>query len=161
MSDAPKVTMLALICLMPPPDGLAWRQPAWLSLQHLESHFFKSVLSRDVALGVKRTRHQLAVLIKGSVRVTRRDPLGHRAPIVEQGPGEFVAEVGQLSVQPAFVDVHAIDDVEALLTPKIARPDDQRARTRRTDDRTYDVAVVGAGPAGLSTAVYAAWDILF
>ena len=59
----------------------------------------------------------MSVLIKGSVRVTRRDPLGHRAPIVEQGPGEFVAEVGQLSGQPAFVDVHAIDDVEALLIP--------------------------------------------
>jgi thioredoxin reductase (NADPH) len=55
------------------------------------------------------------VLIKGSVRVTRRDPLGHSAPIVEQRSGEFVAEVGQLSGQPAFVDVHAIDDVEALL----------------------------------------------
>src|ERR1700720_4245328 len=59
----------------------------------------------------------MSVLIKGSVRVTRRDPFGHRAPIVEQGPGEFVAEVGQLSGQPAFVDVHAIDDVEALLIP--------------------------------------------
>src|ERR1700686_3252118 len=57
------------------------------------------------------------VLIKGSVRVTRRDPFGHSAPIVEQGPGEFIAEVGQLSGQPAFVDVHAIDDVEALLIP--------------------------------------------
>jgi thioredoxin reductase (NADPH) len=57
------------------------------------------------------------VLIKGSVRVTRRDPLGHSAPIVEMGPGEFVAEVGQLSGQPAFVDVHAIDAVEALLVP--------------------------------------------
>ena len=57
------------------------------------------------------------VLIKGSVRVIRRDALGHSAPIVEQGPGEFVAEVGQLSRQPAFVDVHAIDDVEALLIP--------------------------------------------
>src|ERR1700693_2793967 len=59
----------------------------------------------------------MAVLIKGSVRVTRRDPLGHRAPIVGQGAGEFVAEVGQLSGQPAFVDVHAIDDVETLLIP--------------------------------------------
>jgi thioredoxin reductase (NADPH) len=49
--------------------------------------------------------------------VIRRDALGHSAPIVEQGPGEFVAEVGQLSRQPAFVDVHAIDDVEALLIP--------------------------------------------
>jgi thioredoxin reductase (NADPH) len=57
------------------------------------------------------------VLIKGSVRVTRRDPFGHSAPIVEQGTGDFVAEVGQLSGQPAFVDVHAIDDVEALLIP--------------------------------------------
>jgi thioredoxin reductase (NADPH) len=57
------------------------------------------------------------VLIKGSVRVTRRDPLGHSAPIVEEGPGQFVAEVGQLSGQPAFVDVQAIDDVEALLIP--------------------------------------------
>jgi thioredoxin reductase (NADPH) len=49
--------------------------------------------------------------------VIRRDALGHSAPIVEQGPGEFVAEVGQLSRQPAFVDVYAIDDVEALLIP--------------------------------------------
>ena len=59
----------------------------------------------------------MCVLIKGSVRVTRRDPLGHSAPIVEQGPGDFVADVGQLSGQPAFVDAHAIDDVEALLIP--------------------------------------------
>src|SRR6202140_1716301 len=57
------------------------------------------------------------VLIKGSVRVVRRDPLGHSAPIVEMGPSQFVAEVGQLSGQPAFVDLHAIDDVEALLIP--------------------------------------------
>src|SRR3984893_4340233 len=70
------------------------------------------------------------VLIKGSVRVTRRDPLGHSATIVEQGPGEFVAEVGQLSGQPALVDVHAIGDVEVLLIPPenlralmIAEPD--------------------------------------
>jgi thioredoxin reductase (NADPH) len=57
------------------------------------------------------------VLINGAVRVTRRDPLGHSAPITEQGPGDFVADVGQLSGQPAFVDVHANDDVEALLIP--------------------------------------------
>jgi hypothetical protein len=56
-------------------------------------------------------------LAAGSVRVTRCDPFGHGAPIVEQGPGEFVAEVGQLSGQPALVDVHAIDNVEALLIP--------------------------------------------
>jgi thioredoxin reductase (NADPH) len=62
--------------------------------------------------------------------VTRRDRLGHLAPIVELGPGDFVAEVGQLSGRPALVDVHAVDDVEALLIPPqnlrtilIAEPD--------------------------------------
>jgi thioredoxin reductase (NADPH) len=57
----------------------------------------------------------MIVLMKGSVRVVRRDPWGHRAPIVEQGTGEFVAEVGQLSGQAALVDVNAVDDVEALV----------------------------------------------
>jgi thioredoxin reductase (NADPH) len=57
------------------------------------------------------------ILISESVRVTRRDLLGHSAPIVEQGPGEFVAEIGQLSNQPALSDVHAVNDVEALLIP--------------------------------------------
>jgi len=59
----------------------------------------------------------MCVLIKGAVRVTRRDPLGHSTPITAQGAGDFVADVGQLSGQPAFVDVHAIGDVEALLIP--------------------------------------------
>src|ERR1700716_2351950 len=71
----------------------------------------------DALFVTGETAPGMFVLIKGSVRVTRRDPLGHSAPIVEQGPGEFVAEVGQLSGQPAFVDVHAIDNVEALLIP--------------------------------------------
>jgi thioredoxin reductase (NADPH) len=55
------------------------------------------------------------ILISGKVRVTRRDPLGHSAAIVDQGPGEFIAEIGQLSNQPALVDAHAVDDVVALL----------------------------------------------
>src|SRR6201996_4926118 len=55
------------------------------------------------------------LLKTGRVKVTRRDPLGHLAPIQEQGPGDFVAEVGQLSGRPALVDVHAIEDVAALL----------------------------------------------
>jgi thioredoxin reductase (NADPH) len=57
------------------------------------------------------------VLKAGRVKVTRRDPLGHIAPIVELGPGDFVAEVGQLAGRPALVDVHGIEDVEALLVP--------------------------------------------
>jgi thioredoxin reductase (NADPH) len=57
------------------------------------------------------------VVISGSVAITRRDPLGHLAPVVEQGPGQFLAEVGQLSGGPAFVDAHAITEVETLLIP--------------------------------------------
>ena len=57
------------------------------------------------------------LLKTGRVKVTRRDPLGHLAPINEQGPGDFVAEVGQLSGRPALVDVHAVEDVVALLIP--------------------------------------------
>lgn len=55
------------------------------------------------------------VLLKGVVAVTQRDGLGHVVPIVRQGPGEFLAEVGQLSGRPALVDGHADEDVEALL----------------------------------------------
>jgi len=57
------------------------------------------------------------VLLGGTVAVTRRDPLGHLAPIVEYGPGHFLAEVGQLSGRPAMVDAQAVGDVEALLIP--------------------------------------------
>jgi thioredoxin reductase (NADPH) len=57
------------------------------------------------------------VLVSGEAEVTRRDPLGHLAPIAVQGTGEFVAEIGQLSGRPALVDVHARGDVDAILIP--------------------------------------------
>jgi thioredoxin reductase (NADPH) len=57
------------------------------------------------------------VMLKGSVTITQRDGLGHVVPIVNQGPGQFLAEVGQLSGQNALVDGHAEEDVEALLVP--------------------------------------------
>jgi thioredoxin reductase (NADPH) len=59
----------------------------------------------------------LFVIETGRVQVTRRDPLGHLAPIVEETAGDFVAEVEQLSGRPALVDVHAVEDVEAILIP--------------------------------------------
>ncbi|MDB6085985.1 MAG: thioredoxin reductase [Gammaproteobacteria bacterium] len=57
------------------------------------------------------------VIKAGRVKVTRRDPIGHLAPIVEEGPGDFVAEVGQLSGRPALVDVHALEELQVLLIP--------------------------------------------
>jgi hypothetical protein len=47
------------------------------------------------------------VLIAGTVAVSARDGLGHVVPIVEEGPGEFLAEVGQLAGRPALVDARA------------------------------------------------------
>lgn len=68
----------------------------------------KLFVTGDIAPG-------MFILENGTVEVTRRDPLGRLAPIVEQGPGEFVAEIGQLSGRPALVDVHAKGPVDALL----------------------------------------------
>ena len=55
------------------------------------------------------------VVLTGQVEVTRRDGLGTDLSVATQGPGEFLAEVGQLSGKPAFVDGRAQGDVEALL----------------------------------------------
>jgi thioredoxin reductase (NADPH) len=188
------------------------------------------------------------VVISGTVAVSWRDGLGHMQPIVEQGPGEFLAEVSQLSGRPSLVDASAKTDVEALLIPTAglralliaeaeigerimralilrrvilieaatspdvirlqgflarnhyphqlvdpAQDEDAKALVERyapnesdlplavcadgtilkrpsetelarqlgmlridDPDRIYDVAVIGAGPAGLATAVYAA-----
>ncbi len=57
------------------------------------------------------------VILAGHVAITQHDGLGHVTPVVEQGPGQFLAEVGTLSGQPALVDGHAEGDVEALLIP--------------------------------------------
>jgi thioredoxin reductase (NADPH) len=63
------------------------------------------------------------VILKGMVRITRRDGLGHVDVVVEQDPGNFMAEVGQLSGRPSIVDGHAMEDVECILIP----PDRLRA----------------------------------
>ncbi len=63
------------------------------------------------------------VLLAGQVAVTQRDGLGHVTPVIEQGPGQFLAEIGQLSDRAALVDIRAETDVEALLIP----PDQLRA----------------------------------
>ena len=57
------------------------------------------------------------VVLKGLVSVTQRDGLGHVAPVVEEGAGHFLAEVGQLSSRAALVDATAEGDVETLLIP--------------------------------------------
>jgi thioredoxin reductase (NADPH) len=57
------------------------------------------------------------VVLKGLVAITQRDGLGHLAPIAEQGEGQFLADVGQLSTRATLVDGAAEGDVETLLIP--------------------------------------------
>ena len=57
------------------------------------------------------------VVLSGNVAITQRDGLGHITPVIDQGPGQFLAEIGQLSGRVALVDGHAKGDVETLLIP--------------------------------------------
>ena len=57
------------------------------------------------------------VLVSGTVAVSARDGLGHVIPIIELGPGGFLAEVGMLAGQPRLVDARATSDTEVLLVP--------------------------------------------
>ncbi|HEV7879682.1 FAD-dependent oxidoreductase [Bradyrhizobium sp.] len=57
------------------------------------------------------------VILSGHVAITQRDGLGHVTPVIDQGPGQFLAEIGQLSGRPALVDGQAEGDVETLLIP--------------------------------------------
>ena len=57
------------------------------------------------------------VVLSGHVAITLRDGLGHVTPVIDQGAGQFLAEIGQLSGRVALVDGHAEGDVETLLIP--------------------------------------------
>src|SRR5579863_1146444 len=57
------------------------------------------------------------VILSGHVAITQRDGLGHVTPVIDQGPGQFLAETGSLSGRIALVDGHAEGDVETLLIP--------------------------------------------
>ncbi|MGH6641452.1 MAG: FAD-dependent oxidoreductase [Bradyrhizobium sp.] len=63
------------------------------------------------------------VVLSGHIAITLRDGLGHVTPVIDQGAGQFLAEIGQLSGRVALVDGHAEGDVETLLIP----PDRLRA----------------------------------
>ncbi len=57
------------------------------------------------------------IILSGRVCITQRDGLGRVTPVVTQGPGQFLAEVGQLSERAALVDGQAEGAVEVLLIP--------------------------------------------
>ncbi|ODA67420.1 Thioredoxin reductase [Methyloligella halotolerans] len=83
----------------------------------------RSFSAGDMLFEAGRPAPGMFVVISGQVAVTQRDGLGHVTPVIEQGPGQFLAEIGQLSDRASLVDIRAESDVEALLIP----PDQLRA----------------------------------
>lgn len=59
----------------------------------------------------------MLVVLAGAVRISQCDGMGGHHTIVEHGPGEFTAEVGQLSGAPSLASAHAVGPVEALQIP--------------------------------------------
>src|ERR1700761_2801227 len=57
------------------------------------------------------------VVLSGHVTISQRDGMGHVTPVIDQGPGQFIAEIGQLSGRVALVDAVAEGDVATLLMP--------------------------------------------
>ena len=54
------------------------------------------------------------VVLKGAMRIVRRDAMGHNESMGDKGPGHFVAEVASISGGPALVDGFAATDVEVI-----------------------------------------------
>jgi thioredoxin reductase (NADPH) len=57
----------------------------------------------------------MVVLARGSVTVLQRNGVAAERVVTKQGPGEFVAEVSQLSGKPAMEDVFADGEVDAIV----------------------------------------------
>jgi thioredoxin reductase (NADPH) len=55
------------------------------------------------------------VVLSGRARISETNERGETEVIIEQGPNQFLAEIGQLSGRPSLVDGTAIGEVEALV----------------------------------------------
>ena len=77
----------------------------------------RSYQSGDMLFETGKTGPGMFVILSGHVTITQRDGLGNVTPVIDQGPGQFLAEIGQLSGRVALVDGHAEGDVETLLIP--------------------------------------------
>src|SRR5215475_12399588 len=59
---------------------------------------------REMLFETGKPGRGMFVVLSGHVAITQRDGLGHVTPVIDQGPGQFLAEIGQLSGRVALVD---------------------------------------------------------
>src|SRR5712692_1256011 len=65
-----------------------------------------------------KRRSGMFIVLSGHVALTARDGLGRITPVVDQGPGQFIAELGTLADGGvSLTDGRAEGEVEALLIP--------------------------------------------
>jgi thioredoxin reductase (NADPH) len=107
----------------PPPTALARREQMYFPLSDGEIERLKRFgearrfAAGDYVIRAGEAGLGMIVLLRGRVDVTRRDGLGHDQQITAFAEHHFIAEVGQLSGRPSFVDCRAGTDVEALIVP--------------------------------------------
>ena len=56
----------------------------------------------------------MVLVLRGRIQAVLRDGIGRETMGMEQGPGNFACEIGQLSGRAALADVQALEPVEAL-----------------------------------------------
>lgn len=119
----------------------------------------RSFAEGDMLYTAGKAAPGLFVLLSGKVAISARDGLGHRQLIVEQGPGQFLAETGQLADSRALVDGQASTAVETLLIAPdrlreliVAEADLGERMLRALILRTVNLLQSGAGPALLGLA---------
>jgi thioredoxin reductase (NADPH) len=59
----------------------------------------------------------MLLILSGTVLLTQRDGMGHTVPLVREGPGQFLGEVGQLAGRLAMLDAKAEDEVDVIVVP--------------------------------------------
>ncbi|MBP0624045.1 FAD-dependent oxidoreductase [Cupriavidus consociatus] len=57
----------------------------------------------------------MILVLEGRIRIVQRDGVGDSAVVVQHGPGNFLAEIGQLAGTPELIDGLAMEDVRAIV----------------------------------------------
>jgi len=61
--------------------------------------------------------HRVLLLLCGRVKVSRVDEAGHELLLSIRDPGDLLGELGAIDGEGGVADVHALDDVHALVMP--------------------------------------------